>query len=123
YQQVELLLGQKDVYKLLKGLLDKKAILILEEIQDKYLPKLEKQISLHQQYLNQEQTLQALFKQLDKSPKQQDVLLQYISLVAGPSANPSSRWVSKKQLLQQNIASHALQSLLKRNILIERAVV
>jgi primosomal protein N' (replication factor Y) len=122
YQQVEQLIGPKGIYKLLKGLLDKKAILILEEVQEKYLPKLEKQVSLHQQYVNQEQALQALFKQLDKSPKQQDVLLEYISLVASSSTNNPSPWISKKQLLQQEIASHALQSLLKRNIFIERTV-
>lgn len=122
YQQIEELIGPKAIYKLLKGLINKKAIVILDEVQEKYQPKTEKQVSLHQQYLNQEQALQALFKQLDKSPKQQDVVLQYIALVNGSSVEPSSRWVSKKQL-QQHIASHALQSLLKRNILVERAVI
>lgn len=123
YQQVEQLIGQRTVYKLLKSLMDKKAIVTLEEVQEKYLPKTEKQVSLHQQYVNQEQALQALFKQLDKSPKQQDALLQYISLVTGSSAKSPLQWVNKKQLLQQDISSHALQSLLKRGILIERSIV
>jgi len=124
YQQVEQLVGQRAVYKLLKSLMDKEAIIILEEVQEKYLPKTEKQVSLHQQYVNQEHALQALFKQLDKSFKQQDVLLQYISLVASsPLAKTSQQWLSKKQLLQQDISSHALQSLLKRDILVERTVV
>lgn len=123
YQQVEQLIAPKAVYKVLKSLMDKKAIITVEEVQEKYLPKTEKQISLHQQYINQEHALQILVKQLDKSPKQQDVLLQYLALVTGSPTKPCSQWVSKSQLVQQNIASHALQSLLKREILIERSVV
>lgn len=121
YEQIEHLLGQSTVYKLLKSLTDKKAIIIVEELKEKYLPKTEKQVCLHSQYSCEAQAFRKLLEELDKRPKQLDALLQYMAIKSSPQL--SSPWVSKKELLVQEVTNHALQSLLKQNILIERTVV
>lgn len=121
YAQIEALSGQRTVYRLLKSLADKQAIIIVEELKDKYLPKTEKQVSLHPQYSQQQEALKGLLQELEKKPKQLDGLLQYMAMRSSPQG--MTLWVGKKELLAHDVASHALQSLLKQEILVERTVV
>lgn len=121
YAQIEALSGKRTVYRLLKRLADKQVIIIVEELKDKYLPKTEKQVSLHPQYSQQQEVLKGLLQDLEKKPKQLDALLQYMAMKS--SQQCKTPWVGKKELLAHDVASHALQSLLKQRILIERTVV
>ncbi len=73
------ILGQKNVFSILRSLFDKKAIFIFEEINQKYKPKTIVLITLNQTYNNPE-ALKQLFNHLEKAPKQLDVLLAYLQL-------------------------------------------
>lgn len=123
YDQLEQLVGRKDLYKLLKTLMNKGTIMFLEELQEKYFPKKEKQVSLNTTFLDNPNEQQVLFKQLEKKPKQLDVLLQYMSLVPRYSETTQNYFVSKKKLLQQGASSNSLQKLIQQGIFIEREAI
>ncbi|OJW72256.1 MAG: primosomal protein N' [Candidatus Amoebophilus sp. 36-38] len=122
YQQVERLAGQKEAYKLLKNLMQQQAIMFLEEIQEKYFPKKAKQVSLNKSYVEDSNELELLFQQLEKKPKQLDVLLQYMSFVTEISEPKGNYFISKKKLLQQGISSSSLQNLIQHGIFVEKEI-
>ena len=65
YNEIEILLEQKNIYPLIKSLLDKKAILLFELLKEKYKPRYEQRIRLHKSYTSNEQ-LNALLNNLAK---------------------------------------------------------
>ncbi|OHX66749.1 replication restart helicase PriA [Flammeovirga pacifica] len=81
YTQVGEILEIKSPYKTIKNLIEKEAILLIEKIKERYKPKMEKRIRLSQQYADQPDSLDDLFKLLSKRQKQEDALLKYLSLV------------------------------------------
>ncbi len=116
YKEISELLGIKTIHPILKSLFDRKVISFFEELQDTYKPKLESFLSLAQEYRN-EINLNDLFKSLSRSPKQEDVLLKFISL-AQPQLVSFS--ISKKKfLLHDGISVSGLQSLMKRGVFVE----
>ncbi|ACE05927.1 hypothetical protein Aasi_0524 [Candidatus Amoebophilus asiaticus 5a2] len=124
YQQIEQLIGQKEAYKQLKKLIHKEIIILVEELQEKYAPKKEKQIALNKNFVDNTAELQALFEKLEKKPKQLDVLLQYMALVStNLPEQTQSYFIAKKQLLEKDVSSAALQKLIQQDILIEKAVI
>ncbi|MFC5282613.1 replication restart helicase PriA [Pedobacter alpinus] len=77
--EITKILAQKSVFPLLKSLLDKKVIFILEEIEEKFQPKKIAIVHLHQMYDDKE-NLKILFSELEKAPKQVDALLAFLKL-------------------------------------------
>ncbi|HTN22088.1 MAG TPA: primosomal protein N' [Pelobium sp.] len=77
--EITTILAQKSVFPILKSLLDKKVVFILEEIEEKFQPKKISVISLHENYLDKE-NLKHLFTELEKAPKQVDALLAFLKL-------------------------------------------
>src|SRR5690606_33522925 len=63
------LLGQKTVFPILKGMFDKGIIHILEEITEKYKPRVKSFIRLNDDF-NDSENLRALFDVLNRAPKQ-----------------------------------------------------
>ena len=115
---------QPNTYQVIKGLIDKKAVLIFEELQEKYHPKKEKRLSLDKQYIEHPADLQALFAQLKGKNKQVDVLLQYMALSPiAPSKHLEDYFINKAHLLGTGIAPNALSALIKQNIFIEKQVI
>jgi primosomal protein N' (replication factor Y) len=124
YQQIEQLVGQKEAHKQLKKLINKEAIILVEELQERYAPKKEKQITLNKNFVDNAVELRALFERLEKKPKQLDVLLQYMALVPTNLPEQTKEYpISKKQLLEKGVSSTALQKLIQQDILVERAVI
>ena len=66
----------KNIQKHLRNLSKKDAIIIFEKVSEKYAPKKEKRIVLHEEFRN-EQALNQLLETLSKSPKQESILLGY----------------------------------------------
>lgn len=77
--EITKILAQKAVFPILKSLLDKKVVFILEEIEEKFQPKKVSVISLHENYRDKE-NLRHLFGELEKAPKQVDALLTFLKL-------------------------------------------
>ena len=122
YAEVAQATKQKNVHHLIKNLLQKQAILLFEEVKEKYRPKKEQRVSLSKPFIQSEAKLQALFSQLEGKSKQLDVLLKYVSLVP-QFKQLADCSVNKKELLQTGISASSLQKLIKQAIFIEEEVI
>lgn len=81
YPEASEVLESDDLYFTIKYLVAKKAILLYEQVKEKYQPKKEKRVRLAPHLAVSEQALEGLFNQLSKKPKQEAVLLKYLSQV------------------------------------------
>jgi primosomal protein N' (replication factor Y) len=116
YTDVSKLLGVKNIYSILKSLVSKEAIILFEEVREKYKPKIEKKIRLASQYTNTA-ALSKLFEDLATKPKQEAVLLKYLQEVAvmhDPAINKIG--TAKKNIIEGDISGAALITLIKKNI-------
>ncbi|POY35511.1 primosomal protein N' [Solitalea longa] len=93
-------LGQKSVMPLIKSLTEKQIVLISEELNNRYKPKIETFVKLHRVYNDQNQ-LKELFSILERAPKQVDLLMVYLRL---SKMQPS---ITKKQLMEESGSSPA----------------
>lgn len=73
------ILEQKDVFQVIKSLQNKELIYLEEELVEKYKPKSARYIKLHDNYKN-EKKLRVLFDQLEKAPKQLELLMTFIHI-------------------------------------------
>src|SRR5690606_20273667 len=76
YEECERLLGVKSPYAIIKSLVKKEAVLVFEQIKEKYSPKVESRIKLDEIFISDQKRLQELFEQLSAKPKQEDILLR-----------------------------------------------
>ncbi len=123
YAKAMVVTGQKNIYYLIKGLLKKKAILLFEEIEEKYKPKKIKLVRLSKAYAQHQADLQNLFELLGKHQKQLDTLRKYIAQVPIPQLGPlEDLFVAKQALIQAGASSFSIQTLIKKQIFIEEEV-
>ncbi|MBX2844829.1 MAG: primosomal protein N' [Saprospiraceae bacterium] len=111
---VQAILSKQQVYPLLSSMLSKEVIVLKETLQERYKPKRVTFIKLADNF-QEEDALRPLLDQLNKAPKQQEILLAYLDM------NRTSRaWVRKKELLERGQASAAsLKALVTKGILLE----
>jgi primosomal protein N' (replication factor Y) len=115
YTEVSKILGQKNIYTILKSLAGKEAIILFEEVKEKYKPKVEKKIRLHSKY-NSAEALEKLFETLAAKPQQEAAMLRYLQEVPvmnDPSLNKNG--LPKKIFINEEMGS-SLNTLLKKNI-------
>jgi primosomal protein N' (replication factor Y) len=123
YSDIQKLLGTKTLYNILKSLVSKEAIILFEEVKEKYKPKTERRIRLTEAYM-QHETLEALFGQLATKPKQEAVLLKYLQLTQVlQDAEANKRGVMKSELLDEDISESSLNTLIKHEVLEEFEVI
>jgi primosomal protein N' (replication factor Y) len=123
YSQIVSLLGVKHLYSILKSLVGKEAVILYEEVKEKFKPKTERKIRLTEQY-NSPSALESLFKVLESKPKQEAVLLKYLQevpLLGHPEKNKAG--ISKKKLLESDISESSLGTLIKNGTLEEFDVI
>lgn len=111
-QKISEILDRKRVLPILNGLLDKKAIVLKEEITEQYRPKLIKYIRIHEKYAD-EKTLNELLDSLTNAKKQRTVLLNYFSLQAS-TKKPIKQDVLKNS---SNVSTGVLKALIDKEIL------
>jgi primosomal protein N' (replication factor Y) (superfamily II helicase) len=80
YEELGRIVGETAVPGLIKSLVGKRAVIVFEEVRERYTPKMIRRVRLAPQYETREGLL-ALIRQLDKSPKQQEVVMRYLSHV------------------------------------------
>ena len=73
------ILDQKTVYPLIKKLIEKRAVVLEEEIKEQYRPKVAAFVRLTEE-ANDEDTLKQFFDQLERAPKQLELLMTFIQL-------------------------------------------
>ncbi len=123
YSEISKLLELKNLYAILKSLVSKEAVILYEEVKEKFKPKTEKRIRLTETY-NTKESLEKVFETLAKKPKQEAILLKYLQEVAvlhDTKANASG--MAKKALLSDELSESSLQTLIKNNIVEEYEVI
>ena len=118
YEEVADLLDVKSAYHIIKSLITKEAVLLFEEVKDRYKPRVEKRLRLQPAYANDHTKLEALFEQLEKRPAQTDVLLQYLQQVPvyqAPERNAAG--VPRKMLTDAGASTSSIGTLIKNGVL------
>ena len=104
----------KSVYPVIRRMLDKRIILLKEELKTSYKPKTIHLISLHPDYEKSEQ-LKKLFDDLEKAPRQLDILMHYIQMSHG------DKKVKKSELIKEIGPQYqALKRIVEKGIFIEK---
>jgi len=75
------ILDKKNVLPVIKRLIDKNAISVQEEIYEKYKPKLVRYVKLNSKYTSESQ-LSSLLDELNRAPKQREVVMTLFSVSA-----------------------------------------
>ena len=123
YSEISTALGIKHLYGILKSLSSKEAIILFEEVKEKYKPKTEKRIRLTPSLLTHE-ALENVFAELGKKAKQEEILLKYLQDVPVLHDTASNEnGISKSNLLQGNLSLSSLNTLVKNNVLEEFEVI
>ena len=115
--EVKRITGQKQPFRIIKGLLDKDLVYSFEKIKDKYTPKKETRIRLNTAFTERSQ-LDKLSSQLEKSSLQTHILISYLKNIPVYDAPELNQFgISKKNLLKEGISTSSLNTLLKNQIL------
>jgi primosomal protein N' (replication factor Y) len=116
HSEVSKLLGSKTIYNILKSLVAKDAIIIFEEIKEKYKPKTERRIRLAANYVAKKE-LESLFETVVSKPKHEAALLkflQHVPVFTHPELNVKG--VSKSVLIDEDVSESVIKTLTKHKI-------
>ncbi|WAC10529.1 replication restart helicase PriA [Dyadobacter pollutisoli] len=117
YEEVERLLQKSNITAIIKSLVGKRAVILYEEVKERYKPKVARKIRLTSTYLTND-SLGKLATSLDKTPKQQEILLKYLSYIPvynNPDLN--QKGLDKSIFTQDDGVSDAsLNTLIKKGI-------
>ncbi|MCF8365926.1 MAG: primosomal protein N' [Bacteroidales bacterium] len=113
--EVSSIVEYKKVFALIKNLIEKKIVLVEEELKDRYHPKVESFVKLNTKY-SQEKELQKIFDELEKRAFKQLELLMTFMRITGTQSNNSTS-VKKSDLLKlANTSPAALAALEKKGV-------
>jgi primosomal protein N' (replication factor Y) (superfamily II helicase) len=123
YTEAAKLLGTKSIYHILKSLSAKEAIILFEEVKEKFKPKTEKHIRLQAAFV-EKKALEDLFEKLAPKPKQESVVLMYLQHVPVFNNPELNQLGLKKSLLTDGeISDSSLNTLIKQSIFEEFEVI
>ncbi len=111
------LLNIKSVQPIIHNLLKKNAIVVYEDVKDKYKPKLQTFYKLNDEY-NNELKLSLTLTQLEKKAFKQAEALLYFLHLSKTAELKINGWIKKTELIKK-IDSTALTALVKKSVLIE----
>ena len=77
--EINTVVNKKKSFPILQSLIDKKSIVLEQEVFEKYKPKLIRCVKVHSDYTSQD-SLQELLKTLNRSEKQRELVINYFSL-------------------------------------------
>lgn len=116
-QEIIKLTAYRDALSIVKNLLQREAVEVSEEWNERYRKKKETYIKLTP-YSSQQEHLKEIFEMLEKAKKQSNLLLQYLTLSNAIKKNSPTIEISKKELLTQtNTNIGILNALIEKNIL------
>jgi primosomal protein N' (replication factor Y) (superfamily II helicase) len=119
YSEIAKFLGVKHIHAILKSLAGKEAIILFEEVKEKYKPKTEKRVRLTTTY-NASEALEEFFKTLETKPKQEAVMLKYLQEVPVLHDQASNKTgIAKKDLVTEDISESSVSTLIKHGVLEE----
>ncbi|PRY41802.1 replication restart DNA helicase PriA [Spirosoma oryzae] len=118
YDELGRLAGEgTNVPALIKSLVGKQAVIVFEEVKEKYIPKMVRKIRLHRNYEEREQLL-VLLQRLEKLPKQQEVVMRYLSHVPMQRSPELNQKGLDKTILNQDdeLSQSSLATLVKNQV-------
>ena len=124
YEECENVLGLKSIHGIIKSLVIKEAILVFEQLKEKYTPKVESRIRLSKEYASDKKALEALFNDISNKPKQEEILLKYlqeIPVYKQPDLN--LKGLDKKVITEANLSVSSLKTLIKNGVLEEFKII
>ncbi len=117
YADLSKFLDEANVNKLIKKLIAKHAIIVYEEVKERYTPKKIKKIRLTKKYASQAAAL-GLIEELETKQKQQEVLLNYFSHISMDELEAKNLHGIDKVFFKET-SSSSLKTLIKNEILEE----
>ncbi|MCH7400908.1 primosomal protein N' [Belliella kenyensis] len=120
YDECEQLLGIKSIHGIIKSLVIKEAIIVFEQVKDKYTPKVESRIRFSQPFVEDRKSLETLFDELSAKPKQEEILLKYLQEVPiyqRPELNVKG--LDKRIFADAGLSMSSLKTLIKNGVLEE----
>jgi primosomal protein N' (replication factor Y) (superfamily II helicase) len=116
YDEVARVAEVKSPYHHIKAMVGKGAILIYDELKDRYTPKVQRRIRLAQAYANKD-AITTLIGELESKTKQISVLLHYLQFIpVMRDAESNLRGLEKSSFTQAGLSESALQTLIKHGI-------
>jgi primosomal protein N' (replication factor Y) len=110
-QDIINILNKKNIFPVIQKMIDKNVLVLQEEIQESYKPKLARYIRLQEQY-NSNEGLSQLLDNLKNAQKQKEIILTYFQLTA-LDKNP----IAVKKLVEKaNSSSAVIKALIDKNI-------
>lgn len=118
-KEISELLGIQTIQPIIKSLITKKAILSLEELNEKFVPKTSIFVSLTEEYLD-ENVLNQFIEGLEDSAAKQKQLQAVLKLLdLGNYLDGSMNAVERKQLVDQGVSVSSLNTLEKHGIIVQ----
>lgn len=110
------ILDRKTVYPIIKSLIEKGAVLVEEELKERYKPRVVSYVRLNEE-MEKEDKLKAVFDELERAPKQLELLMSFIQMSRVLSDNPME---VKKVLLQKSVGatSAMVSQLVKKEVFV-----
>jgi len=118
FDDIANLLQLKSIQPIINNLIKKSAVLVYEDVKDKYKPKLQHFLRLTDSYSSEEK-LSNLINQLEKKAFKQAEALIYFLQLSKSNEYTINGWI-KKELLTKRVESTAVQALVKKQILLEQ---
>ncbi len=110
-QDIMSILNKKNIFPIIQKLVDKNILVLQEEIQESYAPKLVRYVKLHSKYESNE-GLGALLEILKNAQKQKEIVLSYFQL----SASEKKPITVKKLIEVANSTSVVVKALIDKEI-------
>ena len=118
FDDIANLLQLKSIQPIINNLIKKSAVLVYEDVKDKYKPKLQHFLRLTDSYSSEEK-LSNLINQLEKKAFKQAEALIYFLQLSKSNEYTINGWIKKEQLTKR-VESNAVQALVKKQILLEQ---
>ncbi|RTZ10482.1 primosomal protein N' [Flavobacterium sp. GSP27] len=120
-QDIIAILNKKNIFPVIQKLVDKNILVLQEEIQESYKPKLVRYVRLHPKY-ESNQGLSELLETLKNANKQKEVVMHYFQLSAtqksqGEAERNGAKPITVKKLVEQaNSSSAIVKALIEKEI-------
>lgn len=122
FDDVNEMLSLKSTQSLINSLIKKRAVVIYEEIKDKYKPKLVSYVGVSPDLLNDESAFKDALDNLEKKAfKQAEVVLLVLHLLKSDETSRQLNLVKKSTLLKQ-FDTAVIKGLVKKGILFEKEI-
>ncbi len=110
--EVDSIVSSSSSYKVIKSLLEKNAVIVAEQLKEKYKPKVEKYVQLPANFSENE--VRNAFESLEKAPKQLEAFMMFLQLKKEAESIPK-----KKLIRLANTSSSIVKQLIVKGFLCE----